>query len=182
MLVRLIPIGNLSQKFLGDICNELQTLVNIRCKVLPKLQTPRETYDHFRRQYDAEKIIDILSKSSEAKFIERGMPTIFLTEDDIYYSKLNFVFGLEDLRKNVAIVSIARLKPEFYENRPNPTILTERTVKEIIHEVGHMTGLEHCVHKICIMNFSPSINDIDVKQKDFCSSCRVRMMTRGLEL
>lgn len=123
----------------------------------------------------------MLSRTNVAKFIERTIPTLGVTEHDIYYKGLNFVFGLDDPR-GVCIISIARLKPEFYGQKPNFGILTDRSVKEAVHEIGHNLGLGHCMHPFCVMAFSPSADDIDKKNKEFCSSCKMRLRSKGIVL
>jgi len=51
-----------------------------------------------------------------------------------------------------------------------------------VHEIGHHLGLEHCHNRWCVMSFSPSVNDVDVKQKAFCNDCKIKMITRGISL
>lgn len=182
MFVRVVPIGRISGSFVKEICGEVAELTNARFRVLMGMETPRAAWNQMRRQYDAAKILDILSKSSEAVFIEKDMPTLGVTEDDIYYNGLNFVFGIEDPRSSCLLVSTARLKPEFYKEHPSGAVLKERTVKEIIHEIGHHIGLDHCIHPFCVMSSSPSARDVDAKQKDFCKSCRIKLALRGISI
>jgi len=68
-------------------------------------------------------VMDCLYNKSEVKFIDSNIPSLLLTEADLYYSRLNFVFGLEYPNKSCAIVSLARLREEFYDQRPNKDIL-----------------------------------------------------------
>lgn len=35
----------------------------------------------------------------------------------------------------------------------------ERTVKEAVHEIGHLKGLSHCPDSGCVMHFSNSLRD-----------------------
>jgi archaemetzincin len=182
MLVRIIPVGEIDGKLLENVSIELRELFNIRCKVLPKIDLPEEAYNIWRKQYDAEKIIDILSRKIEAKFIDKNIPTLGITEVDIYYNGLNFVFGLEDVISGCSIISIARLKQEFYGLAPSFSLLVDRTVKEIIHALGHQFGLDHCMDPFCVMSFSPSVNDVDRKGKDFCKNCKVKLTTKGISI
>jgi archaemetzincin len=48
-------------------------------------------------------------------------------------------------------------------------------VKEAVHELGHMFGLDHCSDLRCVMHFSNSLADTDRKGRDFCPSCRARL-------
>jgi len=181
MFLRLVPVGNLSQQILETIREELEYL-NIKCRIMPKLDIPQEAFNHWRKQYNAEVVMNLLSKKSEVKFIDKNIPTLMITDSDLYYAGLNFIFGLEEPVISSAIVSIARLRPEFYDQRPDQNLLKERTVKEVIHELGHYLGLDHCNNSLCVMCFSPSVFDVDKKQKYFCDECKIKMMTRGISL
>ncbi len=181
MLIRIVPIGNVPQKVLENLIEGLESALDAKFRLMLKIELPQEAYNRFRRQYDAEKLIEILSKSNMAKFIERSIPTLGITEHDIYYNGLNFVFGLEDPR-GCCIISTARLKPEFYSQKPNFGVLVDRTIKEAVHEIGHNMGLDHCIHPFCVMSFSPSADDIDKKNKEFCNSCKMRLRSKGVAL
>jgi len=182
MFLRMVPVGEVSQRILDKVRNELETNLNIKCRIMPKLSIPEETFNRWRKQYNAENVMELLSTKSEVKFIDKNIPTLLITNVDLYYGGLNFVFGLEDPTKSSAIVSIMRLRPEFYDEKANLNILEERTVKEVTHAIGHCFGLGHCINNWCVMCFSPSVNDVDLKQKYFCENCKVKLMTRGIKL
>ncbi len=50
--------------------------------------------------------------------------------------------------------------------------LLERTLKEAIHEIGHTYGIGHCRDPRCVMHFSNSLADTDIKGPDFCHRCK----------
>jgi archaemetzincin len=181
MFLRVIPIGNVPEGILNSVKDELENL-NVKSRIMPSVSAPREAYNQWRKQYNAEIVMDLLSKVSEVKFIDKSIPTFLITDFDLYYGSLNFVFVLEDPKRSCAIVSLARLRPEFYDERPSMGLLEERVVKEVIHGLGHYLGLDHCQYSRCVMNFSSSVADVDRKLKDFCQDCKVRMMTRGISL
>ncbi len=182
MFVRVVPIGRISGKFVSEVCGEVGEFINARFKILAGMETPRIAWNQMRRQYDAARIIGALSKNREAVFIEKDMPTLGITEDDIYYNGLNFVFGVEEPQTSCLLVSTARLKPEFYKEHSNAFVLRDRAVKEVMHEIGHHIGLDHCIHNFCVMSFSPSARDVDAKQKDFCKGCRIKLAVRGVNI
>jgi len=55
-------------------------------------------------------------------------------------------------------------------------LLIERTLKEAVHELGHTMGLGHCRDAGCVMHFSQSLIDTDVKSSYFCSRCQPKLI------
>jgi len=90
---------------------------------------------------------------------------------DLYAGHLNFVFGEADPDVGIAVVSTYMLRPEFYGEAPSPELFLSRLVKEAVHELGHTFRLGHCPDPACVMHFSNSILDTDLKGPDFCPRC-----------
>ncbi|MBN2202915.1 MAG: archaemetzincin family Zn-dependent metalloprotease [Candidatus Aenigmarchaeota archaeon] len=181
MFLRIVPISIIPQRVLDTVQNELEN-INIKSRVMPKLSVPEDSFNRWRKQHNAEVILTKLANESAVKFIDKNIPTIMLIDSDLYFKGLSFVFSLENPTISCFIVSIARMRPEFYDETPNLNLLAERATKEVIHEVGHHLGLHHCDNRECVMNFSPSVGDIDSKQKYFCESCKINMMAKGIRL
>lgn len=125
-------------------------------------EAPRQAFNPSRGQYDASRIISSF-EGSEAGFL------LLVTDLDLYVAGLNFCFGLAQRR--TAIVSLHRLKPEFYGERRDESLLVRRAEKEAVHEVCHLIGLRHCRHPLCVMHFSNWIGDTDIKGKWPCKDC-----------
>ena len=182
MLVRIIPVGSPPAKILEETARALPGLVNVKTKLLPALGVPEETLNHWRKQYDADRMVTLLSNEGIAKFIEKSLPVMFITDRDIYYDGLSFIFGMDDQKRAASIISIARLRPEFYGQIANLSILQDRLIKECVHKVGHHYGLDHCKHPFCVMNRSGSVGEVDKKQKYFCNDCKLKASIKGIEL
>jgi len=95
-----------------------------------------------------------------------------IIDDDLYVPKLNFVFG--EAGQRVAIISLTRLRNEFYNLPKDQTLFRKRVLTEGVHELGHTYGLVHCRNPHCVMFFSNSLIDTDVKGPDFCRKCKPR--------
>jgi archaemetzincin len=98
-----------------------------------------------------------------------------VTEKDLFIPMLTFVFGQAQLDGSVAIISLARLRQEFYHLPPNRALLTARSIKETLHEMGHTFGLVHCPDKECTMSLATNIQQLDRKGATYCRSCGVSL-------
>ncbi len=61
---------------------------------------------------------------------------------DIFASGFNFVFGKADITGRRALISLQRLRQEFYGLPKNENLFQERVLKETVHELGHTYGLK----------------------------------------
>ncbi len=86
---------------------------------------------------------------------------------------LSFVYGQAQLGGKVAVVSLARLRPEFHGLPASPEVLARRAAAEAVHEVGHTFGLVHCPDRRCPMSLSIDLPDLDGKTATPCPACRV---------
>lgn len=129
-----------------------------------------QAYDPERKQYDSSKLLAFLGK---AKREER---VVGIADVDLYVPRLNFVFGEADIGSGTAIVSLCRLKQEYYGLDPDEALFLERGTKEVVHELGHTFGLGHCPNSNCVMHFSNSLADTDVKETHFCDKCRPKIV------
>ncbi|MDW8083933.1 MAG: archaemetzincin family Zn-dependent metalloprotease [Candidatus Caldarchaeum sp.] len=131
-----------------------------------KIDNFEHYYDKKRRQYD---VVALLSHiKPEENYL------LLLTDRDIFVPGLNFVFGYAPGR--VAVVSVYRLDPLRTEGRVDDQLLRRRVVKEAVHEVGHMLGLRHCSTPGCVMNFSNSVWDVDLKGETPCEKCMKKVI------
>jgi len=172
LLGRTFPAIAQSARMIGK---EFDSSVSMRFMDMPLTRSYRKG----RSQYDAEALLLELSRfaSNDAD------KTVFLFHEDIFKEPLNFLFGLA--YEDAAIVSTCRLDPRYYskieegELRGAQTLYRERMLKEIMHECGHMFGLDHCKDKRCAMVFSESVADVDYKEAHLCASCRKAIKSVG---
>jgi archaemetzincin len=100
---------------------------------------------------------------------------IGVTSRDLFIPVLTFVYGHAQLAGRAAVVSLARLRQEFYGLEPNRDVFLARARKEALHEAGHTFGLVHCADARCAMSLATGIRQIDRKSAAFCAACRRRL-------
>jgi len=166
--IGLHPIGPAPEDILEEIAAGLRRVFDCSVAIGEALPVPRVTYNPRRDQYYSPSILALLHP-------EPGKLLLGVCDFDLYAPGLNFVFGQADIRLGVAIISITRLRQEFYHLPPDEGLLKLRAVKEAVHEVGHLLGLDHCPDRSCVMAFSNSLSDTDRKGSDLCPSCRRRL-------
>ncbi len=175
MRVGILAVGQASPEVLASIAEGLQkTFPDTACTILPEaLPTPQNAYDKKRGQYSSSVILnEIQAFANKKKQYQRILGVANL---DIYANGLNYVFGEAVTPGKAALVSLWRLKPEFYGDRADLAVYVLRALKEAIHELGHTLGLQHCPRSSCVMHFSNSIFDTDKKQNLFCDQCYLQM-------
>jgi archaemetzincin len=131
-----------------------------------------EAYSKEREQYYSTQVIAEVIK----KTVELPGKIVILTEVDLFIPVLTFVFGEAQLNGKHSIVSVCRLHEEFYSERTDENLLKERTMKEILHELGHNFGLIHCMNWDCVMHSSTSIEEVDIKGKSYCKDCERKII------
>jgi len=143
------------------------------CTVISEtLPIPEQSFNRARQQYRSDSILRKVSSYAEKeKVLDRVLGII---DVDIFVLELNFVFGEAECPGKAALISLWRLRPEYYGKAPNVELFVERSTKEAVHELGHTLGLKHCSNPFCVMYFSNSIFETDRKQSLFCNKCYLK--------
>ena len=173
MKIGILPIGQVNTAVLMRIKENLpQVFPDTTCLVIDeKLTLREEDFDKKRKQYRSNAILSEIQGYAAKK---TGLNSVLgVVAADIFVPELNFVFGEAVCPGKAALISLWRLKPEFYGEAPNMELFSARVLKEAVHELGHTLGLRHCSRSSCVMHFSNSISDTDIKQSLFCDQCNL---------
>lgn len=171
MKIYLIPIGDVEKRTLLKLSWALREKFEAVFEVGEPLPLSEDAYRPRRGQYFATPILEELKQNIP----EDAEKVLGILDVDIFVPVLNFIFGQADLGGKVALISLTRLREEFYGNRKNKKLFLERALTEATHELGHTFGLRHCDNPKCVMRFSNDVRDTDIKGADFCEQCREKL-------
>ncbi len=169
----ILRVGPVAEETVQVVRREIpETLRRMECVVLEEtMPIPEDTFNPARNQYCSSEIL--------GKIVERadlgGDYVLGVTDVDLYVPGLNFVFGEASSSGRVALISLLRLRQEFYGLPSDTKLYHERAVKEAVHEIGHIIGLKHCRNPYCVMFFSNIMADTDRKRRRFCKRCNRRV-------
>lgn len=168
-MIIIMPLGKIEAEILQRLKEQLVEAFNCPVEIGEGRSLPQGAYNPARQQYSSSQILSEIRRSfSPAK----GEKVLALSDVDLYVPQLNFVFGEAELGGHLAVISLSRLRQNFYGLPENRALFLDRTVKEAVHELGHTYGLRHCPHADCVMHFSNSLSDTDRKGAFFCSRCQ----------
>ncbi len=171
MRIGLLPVGQVNHDFLFSIKQDLvRAFPDATCNITKEdMPIPERAFDRKRNQYNSNLILNqirvYVDRQSEFQRI------LGVVDVDIFIPELNYVFGEAYTPGKAALISLFRLKPEFYGEPADKGLFLQRASKEAVHELGHTLGLKHCPNPPCVMHFSNSIFDTDKKQSLFCDNC-----------
>ncbi len=171
MKVHIIPIEDVPENVLKTVSKEIEKVyasVLDGVEVGASVEMPSKAYDPKRDQYGAGVILQRLS----SKFASKEGKVLAITSEDLYSKGLNFIFGQAQKHGKFALISLHRLKPEFWGEEGKQNLFLNRAVKEAVHELGHTFGFDHCENRNCVMTFSNRIDHTDRKEANFCKKCK----------
>jgi predicted Zn-dependent protease len=172
MLVAVVPVGEVPARVKRAASDALRSIYECDVRIYDSQSVPAGAFDANRNQYSAESFIQL------AEEVGDGDKNIAVTDKDLFYRRRNYVFGLAYLDGSGSVVSTYRLQTSSdggFSHKGSDEIFDDRVRKEIVHEVGHTMGLEHCDNKRCVMNFSPTVREVDMKEEHLCGSCQRKL-------
>jgi archaemetzincin len=166
----LIQVGSKLDYPLGALKESISIrFPSLRVEKVNSLLNVNEAYYPQRDQYHSTRILALLEKRIDPSYDES---LLGVTSFDLFVPGMNFVFGEARLPGPVGIISTHRLKSQSPDHLD---LLRDRAIKEAVHEIGHMLGVNHCSNSVCVMHFSEHIDDTDRKHAEFCVNCQCKL-------
>lgn len=169
MEIELQPVGDVDSVLLAELQKGLQTAIGFNVSINPPVPMPFQSYDAGRDQYLADDVIEELFR-----FKKKGAYLLGVTGDNLFTHGKNYVFGEASPDMETAVISLFLL--HGCDDTPAGDLLLQRAIKEAAHEIGHLLGMDHCPDGMCVMHFSGSLIDTDIKNAYFCPRCRPRLI------
>ncbi len=149
------------------LTRRVHAIFGVPVSVLPSNLPIDRAFDQSRKQYNSTALLALLFNQSDAPDIKR----ILVVDVDLFIPILTFVFGEAQLGGRSAVVSMHRLRNEYYGLPGDEQATAIRLEKEVIHELGHTFGLYHCRQFECVMRSSTYVEEIDLKKEELCLNC-----------
>ena len=173
--IYIVPIGDVDEKYLYPLIPKLEKrfTTKVRLAMEKRMPIPDYAYDYEAKQYAAIYILSELIKMD----VPEGVKILGVADVDLFLPKsdLPFIFGQAQYGKSSkgALISILRMDPASYvDGKPNDKLLTQRMIKEAIHELGHVFGLRNCNELECVMYLPRNLKELDNKTENFCLKCQ----------
>jgi archaemetzincin len=173
-LLQLVRIGEVEAAVLEQLGPRLAELFRVEWDVLPATLDPQQAYHAERQQYHSTELLGRM----QALQGPQTWRLLGVSGADLYIPILTFVFGEAQLCGAAAVVSLHRLRQEFYGLPRDEELLRARLLKEAVHELGHTLDLRHCEDYQCAMAPSHAVEWIDLKDATFCAGCEERVIPR----
>jgi archaemetzincin len=166
--ISIISIDEIGHSILQSIGRALEQAFGYSCEILPGepilSHVPGLLHED---KYNSTALLLYLSK----RMPKDSLKSLAVTQLDLYSPIFSSLYGEAQLGGRCALMSLYRLRQEFYRQKPDRRLLVSRCIKEALHEIGHTFGLVHCIDKNCIMFPSSTIEDTDIKSDSLCPVC-----------
>lgn len=174
-MLAIAPMGAAPGAVLSEIERTVAAAFRLSVASVAAIPEPAGAFSPRRGQWSAVAFLETLLAAVPAA----ADRLLGVTERDLFVPVLSFVFGQAQLRGKVAVVSLARLRPEFHGLPASEAVLSRRAATEAVHELGHTFGLVHCGDRRCPMSLSIDLPDLDGKGAVPCASCAALLAGSG---
>ena len=173
MSIALVAVGDVDRKVIEVLKGDLDKTFNRQALIGKPMPKPDYAFNKKRNQYLSTAILNAIMGQTDAAAYDK---ILGIVDNDLYVPRLNFVFG--EAGSKAAVISLTRLRQEFYHLPENRPLFHQRIFTEAVHELGHTYGLRHCENPRCVMFFSNSLMDTDKKGSAFCQRCKSKLTSQ----
>ena len=132
------------------------------------MKVPDEAYNVIRSQHYASIILQKLERI-KANSKEQ---IVAVCEEDIYLPDEAYVLSHYDTVSGTAVVSLNKVRQEFYGLPEDETKVYDRLFKLAVQQVALLSEVAGCRNPVCVNHYSMNMMDIDHRGSRLCDICR----------
>jgi len=168
-----VPLGEVDFMMVNRLATNIGPVFSRSVDILKGMKMPEEANNVIRNQFYAS---IIMAKLERVKANSREL-IVGICEEDIYLPDDAYIIGHADSILGTAVVSLFRIRQEFYGLPEDEMKVYDRLFKETIHQLAHLFGMSGCRNPKCVNYYSQNMFDIDNKGEKFCDICRRNLMS-----
>ena len=152
--IYIIPIGDVDEEYLKPLIPILETRFTTKVHLALDKRMPEPDYAY---DFEAKKHIGMYILTELIKVdVPEGAKMLGVANVDLFVHRSvdEFTFGQSQFGRNskAALISMYRMNPFSYVGgKRNDKLLSERMIKEAVHELGHVFGMRNCPESECVM-------------------------------
>lgn len=136
--------------------SSLSKLDGFNFSKINELMLPKMAYNSYKGKFLSTALLNFLEKTKN----NTTEIVLGICSCEIYFAGTTSILGEASPKRGVAIISTARIN-NF-----------DTLKKEILHELSHLFGVEHCQNPSCPVSITYEINDIADKNETLCIDCQ----------
>lgn len=134
--VAFVPLGDFPRSDAMSLARHYERTLGLETRVLPRSDIPKSAFNQARKQYVAEKLIDVVASrrnAGNARDVLVGLTTRDMHTRDI--PNWRFTFSIRH-PSGLAVVSRARMDPRLLGLSPDPVLRMRRLRKMVLKNIG----------------------------------------------
>ena len=167
-----VPLGEVDFMMVNRLATSIGPVFSRSVDILKGMKIPEEAFNVIRNQHYAS---IVLAKLERVKANPREL-VIGICEEDLYLPDEAYVLGHADSILGTAVVSLFRIRQEFYGLPEDDMKIYSRLFKQAVHQTAHLVGMSSCRNPKCVNYYSQDMFDIDSKGEGFCDICKRQLL------
>jgi archaemetzincin len=166
--IAILPVDDIEEYILNHIARAIEKMFRKSTLILPYEDISTKFPGLLNEgKYNSTAVLLYLSE----RLPQNSVKLLAITQLDLYSPIFAYLYGEAQLNGTFALMSLFRLRQEFYHQTPDGALFLSRCEKEALHELAHTYGLAHCADRNCLMYPSSTIDDTDAKSNTPCPTC-----------
>jgi len=129
MSIVLVAVGEVDRNVIEALKNDLNKVFNRQVLIGEATPEPHYAFNKKRNQYLSTAILKAIMEQKDDTAYGK---ILGIVDHDLYVPELNFVFG--EAGRKAAVISLTRLRQEFYHMPENRSLFHQKILTEAVHE------------------------------------------------